>query len=237
MTSSSKTGRVSRNEKLVPPAKTVALVKVAKRSRSRGTRAHLSGTTAGLSKTLKRSSVSASRRSLSRSSTLKRSAASLKPAVNSSAPEKQTKMVMWGCNMSNQLGLKTSRAFVTMPKLCSWNINIAEIACGLDHCALVTTEGHVYTFGSNQNGKLGLGQSTYSKPVAPSLVEALAQVVIKTVSCGQEHTAAVTEDGAVYTWGLNTQGALGLGSRVTATDTPMLMEKQGGIVQVSCGSH
>jgi len=60
--------------------------------------------------------------------------------------------------MSNQLGIKSSRPYIMMPKQCSWNINVAQISCGLDHCALVTLEGHCYTFGSNQNGKLGLGK-------------------------------------------------------------------------------
>ena len=102
--------------------------------------------TTGLGRTLRRGSVSASKRSLSRSSTSAiRSAAKLKPV------DQRTEMVRWGCNMSNQLGLKSSRPFIMMPKQCTWNISIAQISCGLDHCALVTIQGHVYTFGSNQN--------------------------------------------------------------------------------------
>ena len=58
------------------------------------------------------------------------------------------------------------------------------------------------------------------KPIVPTLIESLNQVFIKQVSCGQEHTVALTDQGSVYAWGLNTQGALGLGSQVTATDTP-----------------
>ena len=81
---------------------------------------------------------------------------------------------MWGCNMSNQLGLKSSRPFIMMPKSCTWNISIAQISCGLDHCALVTIQGNVYTFGSNQNGKLGLGTGGLAKPNVPSLVEGLS---------------------------------------------------------------
>ena len=98
---------------------------------------------------------------------------------------------------------------------------------------MVTVEGHLYTFGSNQNGKLGLGERGLSKPKMPSLVESLAKIVIREASCGHEHTAALSEAGNVYTWGLNTQGALGVGSKVTATDTPMVLEKQEGIVTQS----
>ena len=113
-----------------------------------------------------------------------------------------------------------------LPKPCTWNVRIAQMSCGTDHCAFVTIEGHVYTFGSNQNGKLGLGQSSsMKKPKVPSLVEALFKTPVAAVACGQEHTVAVTVDGQVYTWGLNTQGALGLGSQIIATDTPILLER------------
>ena len=95
---------------------------------------------------------------------------------------------------------------------------------------MFTTEGHLYTFGSNQNGKLGLGERGLNKPKVPALVEALAKVYIKDVSCGHEHTAALSENGHVYTWGLNTQGALGVGRKVTATDTPVRLERQECIV-------
>ena len=120
-------------------------------------------------------------------------------------------MVMWGCNMSNQLGIRSQRPYITLPKECTWNISIKQLSCGIDHCALVTIDGYVYTFGSNQNGKLGLGQSSTNKPKAPSLVQGLAKIDIKSVSCGNEHTVALAEQGQVYAWGLNTLGALGVG--------------------------
>ena len=75
------------------------------------------------------------------------------------------------------------------------------------------------------------------KPKVPTFVESLSKTSIKGVSCGYEHTVAVTVDGQVYTWGLNTQGALGVGSHITASDTPIVLTKQSGIVQVAAGSH
>eukprot|EP00742_Colponemidia_sp_Colp-10_P002931 GILJ01003128.1.p1 GENE.GILJ01003128.1~~GILJ01003128.1.p1 ORF type:complete len:794 (-),score=80.20 GILJ01003128.1:478-2859(-) len=44
----------------------------------------------------------------------------------------------------------------------------------------------------------------------PRLVEALGDAVTH-VACGMEHTAAVTKDGSVYTWGTSSYGKLGLG--------------------------
>ena len=48
---------------------------------------------------------------------------------------------------------------------------------------------------------------------------------------------ALSDQGNVYSWGLNTQGALGVGNQVTATDTPILLQRPKNIVAVSCGSH
>ena len=44
------------------------------------------------------------------------------------------------------------------PKMCSFNILIKHVACGLDHSALLSFEGHLYMMGSNFEGKLGLGE-------------------------------------------------------------------------------
>lgn len=39
----------------------------------------------------------------------------------------------------------------------------------------------------------------------------LENKAVKSVSCGFQHTACVTEDGEVYTWGHGKNGALGHG--------------------------
>lgn len=64
--------------------------------------------------------------------------------------------------------------------------------------------------GSNQDGKLGIGNRTVSVNV-PTLVESLDHVQLVSVSCGWTHTVALTASGQVYSWGLSEQGALGHG--------------------------
>ena len=51
--------------------------------------------------------------------------------------------------------------------------------------------------GSNQNGKLGLGQSPFELQACylPTLVEDLLSCTVSTVSCGPEHTAVTNRQG------------------------------------------
>lgn len=53
-------------------------------------------------------------------------------------------------------------------------------------------------------------------------------------ACGFNHTAAVTEDGSVYTWGQGTNGALGHGDFESA-EVPRKVEGLHNIVKVKCG--
>ncbi|KAL6521487.1 hypothetical protein OROGR_018056 [Orobanche gracilis] len=59
--------------------------------------------------------------------------------------------------------------------------------------------GELYTWGSNENGCLGIGctEVTY----APERIKGpFSRQPVKEVSCGWKHTAAIS-GGYVYTWG------------------------------------
>ena len=55
---------------------------------------------------------------------------------------------------------------------------------------------------------------------------------VSSVSCGREHTAAITTNGDLYMWGNNKDGQIGNGSTANVL-TPVLIMK--GVVRVSCG--
>lgn len=63
----------------------------------------------------------------------------------------------------------------------------------------------MFSFGSNSDGQLGIGDQTIRFSTAPLLVSDLvnAQIQPTHLSCGGYHTAIVTEQGQVYTWGRN----------------------------------
>jgi len=65
----------------------------------------------------------------------------------------------------------------------------------------------LYTWGSNSQGQLGLGDSgvNRSSPVQVGFLTNWAQV-----SMGDDHTLAIKADGTMWSWGLNNNGQLGL---------------------------
>lgn len=45
----------------------------------------------------------------------------------------------------------------------------------------------------------------------PSIIPSLKEFKIASVTCGTDHTFALTTKGEVFSWGLNLKGQLGLG--------------------------
>ncbi|XP_016422269.1 X-linked retinitis pigmentosa GTPase regulator-like [Sinocyclocheilus rhinocerous] len=84
-----------------------------------------------------------------------------------------------------------------------------RIACGDEHTALVTENGKLFMFGSNNWGQLGLGtKATVNKPTC---VKALKSERVKLAACGRTHTLVYTSRGNLYASGGNNEGQLGLG--------------------------
>uniref|UniRef100_A0A7C9AVY8 RCC1-like domain-containing protein n=2 Tax=Opuntia streptacantha TaxID=393608 RepID=A0A7C9AVY8_OPUST len=121
-----------------------------------------------------------------------------------------------------------------------------EVACGGYHTCVITRSGELYTWGSNENGCLGIGCTDVIH--SPERVEGpfLRQSVSK-VSCGWKHTAAIS-DGHLFTWGWggshgtfsvdghSSGGQLGHGTDVDYIQ-PTMIEFGSNVkaLEVSCG--
>ncbi|KAK9818108.1 hypothetical protein WJX72_007263 [[Myrmecia] bisecta] len=117
------------------------------------------------------------------------------------------------------------------------HLDVCEVAVGTRHAALITHGGEMYTWGDGQGGKLGLGNNQNAD--APQRVYTLWGKSVKHIACGDGCTAAITHDGALYTWGDGTVGNLGYGN-VTRQFIPRQVEKglRDVIVsQISCGPY
>ncbi|KAL3654223.1 hypothetical protein CASFOL_003904 [Castilleja foliolosa] len=74
-----------------------------------------------------------------------------------------------------------------------------RIACGQKHAVLVTKQGEIFSWGEEENGRLGHGVD--SDISHPKLIQALSGKSIEMVACGEYHTCAVTISGDLYAWG------------------------------------
>ncbi|NXX90740.1 RPGR regulator, partial [Centropus bengalensis] len=112
-----------------------------------------------------------------------------------------------------------------------------HISCGDEHTAIVTGNGKLYMFGSNNWGQLGLGsKNTVNKPTC---VKALKPEKTKLAVCGRNHTLVYTEKGNVYAAGGNSEGQLGLGDTEERTTFHLIsfFTSQHKIKQLAAGSY
>ncbi|XP_043702466.1 RCC1 and BTB domain-containing protein 1 [Telopea speciosissima] len=96
------------------------------------------------------------------------------------------------------------------------NTIIRQVSCGTVHVVALSENGLLQAWGYNEYGQLGRGFTCEGlqgarvlNAYAKFLDEAPELVKIIRVSCGEYHTAAISEIGDVYTWGLGNMGQLG----------------------------
>ncbi|XP_074214949.1 X-linked retinitis pigmentosa GTPase regulator isoform X6 [Camelus bactrianus] len=86
---------------------------------------------------------------------------------------------------------------------------VIQVACGGGH-TVVLTENAVYSFGLGQFGQLGLGTFIFETS-EPRIIDDIKDQKIRYISCGENHTALITDIGLMYTFGDGRHGKLGLG--------------------------
>lgn len=85
--------------------------------------------------------------------------------------------------------------------------SVSKLTVGAHHVAALTTDGCLYTIGSNERGQCGVQDLKQSPGDSPFQVSWAGK--FKDVSAGLHHTVAVTEDGKVVSFGYNKNLQLG----------------------------
>ncbi|XVE96925.1 hypothetical protein REPUB_Repub02eG0266000 [Reevesia pubescens] len=97
---------------------------------------------------------------------------------------------------------------------CVSGIQVLGVAAGLWHTVCIAVDGQVYAFGGNQFGQLGTGAEQVETSPKQLDAASLEGKHANMVSCGARHSAILTDDGQVFSWGWNKYGQLGLGDTI-----------------------
>ena len=127
---------------------------------------------------------------------------------------KDGKLVMWGRTRDGSIVDGKGNSFKSNLKQPTYfeevsGTSFQQVSCGKDHIAAITIDGRLLTMGNPGHGKLGHKdysdehKSSYMpKSIGDNArIEYLDLKDVKQVSCGFRHTACVTKDGGLYTWG------------------------------------
>ncbi|KAF4711433.1 hypothetical protein FOZ63_002308 [Perkinsus olseni] len=85
-----------------------------------------------------------------------------------------------------------------------------QVACGDRHALVATEGGSILAFGDNRAGQCGVsgGKAEGSSTKRPKLLSVDAGKTSVVVACGSRHSALVTTEGHLYTWGHSGDGKL-----------------------------
>uniref|UniRef100_A0A4W5PCB8 Uncharacterized protein n=1 Tax=Hucho hucho TaxID=62062 RepID=A0A4W5PCB8_9TELE len=102
-------------------------------------------------------------------------------------------------------------------------VPVTQVAAGGTHTlALTLPDGKVFTWGQNSSGQLGLGKGEPST-LSPQPVKSLSGIPLAQITAGGDHSFALTLSGAVFGWGKNSAGQLGLGDTIGTVYTKISM--------------
>jgi len=121
---------------------------------------------------------------------------------SSFARSKDGKVYAWGLNNYSQLGYKTSENELIVPypkcitKFTEIGCTVEEICAGQHHSISRDSKGRVYSFGRNEYGRLGHGQTGHDEDV-PRMIESLKEEKIINIATGSVCSFAVSETGNI----------------------------------------
>ncbi|XP_076590481.1 putative E3 ubiquitin-protein ligase HERC4 [Chaetodon auriga] len=146
-------------------------------------------------------------------------------------------VLSWGLNSHGQLGLGKEVSLQYTPALVRalTGVAVTQISAGATHTLFLTLPGLVYCCGANKSGQLGLNRVDEMGRFNICMVPALRPLAVAFISCGEAHSAALTKDGEVFTFGEGRHGQLGHSSSADELRPRLVEGLDGPASQISCG--
>ena len=123
---------------------------------------------------------------------------------------------------------------------------VAQVACGMRHTLVRASDGRVFAFGENDKNQLGHGLGTMAaaepRPrVVGALLRLPAHRLVAHIACGSDFSVALSTAGALFSWGGNAHGQLGLGREARGAPTVPAPTRVAGFgarkpLTVACGN-
>ena len=138
----------------------------------------------------------------------------------------------WGCNTCGKLGDITTVNKSSPVSVAGGFTDWCQVSDGPLHTAAVRTNGTLWTWGLGTTGRLGTN-STVNRS-SPTCISGTFTDWCQ-VSAGCAHTAAVRQNGTLWTWGCATNGILGTNSTVSRSSPVSVVGDFTDWCQVSVG--
>jgi alpha-tubulin suppressor-like RCC1 family protein len=138
----------------------------------------------------------------------------------------------WGRGNDGRLGINDAISRSTPVTTFAGGTNWKQVDCGDNFISAIKTDGTLWTWGRGSSGELGINDAiNRSTPVTTFA----GGTNWKQVSGGGFHTAAITTDGTLWTWGIGNNGRLGTNDTINRI-TPVTTFAGGtNWKQVDCG--
>ncbi|KAG0492551.1 hypothetical protein HPP92_005949 [Vanilla planifolia] len=125
-------------------------------------------------------------------------------------------------------------AFAIPSRVKALPVSVAAVSCGGFFTLALTADGQLWSWGANSNYELGRGDDT--SDWRPQPIPSLQDTRIIQIASGGYHSLALTDEGAVLSWGHGGHGQLGHGSterQKVPTAIEALAEER--ITYIACG--
>ncbi|XP_013358205.1 PREDICTED: E3 ISG15--protein ligase HERC5-like [Chinchilla lanigera] len=155
---------------------------------------------------------------------------------HSLALSKGGELFAWGQNVHGQLGVGRMFPSTPTPQAVQslTGVPLVQISAGEAHSMALSMSGNVYSWGRNDCGQLGLGHTENTD--SPSLVDIPDNQKVEFLACGGAHTALLTQDGLMFTFGAGKYGQLGHNSTENELRPCLVTEFIGNrVTQIACG--
>lgn len=138
----------------------------------------------------------------------------------------------WGSNSQGRLGIGTTGGTYATPIQVPALTNVRYVAAGYSHSLALRSDGTVWAWGDDANGKLG-DDAAITNQSSPVQVAGVSN--IRHIATGMFHSLAVRSDGTVWAWGNDATGQLGNNATLADQPTPVQVSGMANVQHVAAG--